>query len=378
MINYQDRISEARRLAENLYGHKNDSITPMAVVDKIGNLRGKKLFNSIEEKIFDPFCGCGAFLLFFIDKFFNSKVHIKEFPNPKKRLEHIIKNQIYGNDIKVEKTRITGNLIDFILPGAQKNIENKDFRVYNNKMLKEFNIVGNPPYTEDDVLLYTYFFEQALQGKRVVFVMPADLDSQQVRLKNHNKRVKKHLVTEPENVSEYFNVGLTNINLIDADPSRVNVVPEYEDPYENMPILYPERKRLTFVRGFGQYSWKTNKDDNGEEVYVGILRDGFKTRNITKKIIAKDNKKDLITNPYIVMIGENPSNGLFNIEVIENKGKPFGSGIFAVGVDTMEIGNNLKSWLQSDEIKNEVKKMLEAKGTYSLSGDAIQKLPWYE
>ena len=27
---------------------------------------------------------------------------------------------------------------------------------------------------------------------------------------------------------------------------------------------------------------------------------------------------------------------------------------------------------------NEVKKMLEAKDTYSLSGDAIQKLPWYE
>ena len=104
----------------------------------------------------------------------------------------------------------------------------------------------------------------------------------------YNKRVKKHLVTEPENVSEYFNVGLTNINLIDADPSRVNVVPEYEDPFENMPILYPERKRLTFVRGFGQYSWSTNKDDNGEEVYVGVLRDGFKTENISKKIIAKD------------------------------------------------------------------------------------------
>ena len=378
MINYQERISEARRLAENLYGHKNDSITPMAVVDKIGNLRGKKLFNSIEEKILDPFCGCGAFLLFFIHKLFNSKVHIKEFPNPKKRLKHIIEKQIHGNDIKVEKTKITRNLIDYILPGSQKNIENKDFRVYNNKMLKEFNIVGNPPYTKDDILLYTYFFEQALQGKRVVFVMPADLDSQQVRLKSHNERVKKHLVTKPENVSEYFNVGLTNINLIDADPSVENVVPDYDDPIEKMPVLYPERGRLSVTRGYGPYSWKPNRDVSGEEVYVGVLRDGFKTVKISNEIISKDNKKNYIKHRYLVMVGENPSKGLFNVEVIENKGKPFGSGIFAIGVDTREIGNNLKSWLQSDEIKNEVQKMLDAKGTYSLSGDAIQRLPWYE
>lgn len=378
MINYQERISEARRLAENLYGHKNDSITPMAVVDKIGNLRGKKLFNSIEEKIFDPFCGCGSFLLFFIDKFFNSKVHIKEFPNPKKRLKHIIEEQIYGNDIKVEKTKITRNLIDFILPGSQKNIENKDFRVYNNKMLKEFNIVGNPPYTKGDILEYTYFFEQALQGKRVVFVMPADLGSQQVRLKGHNNRVKKHLVTEPENVSEYFNVGLTNIHLIDADPSVENVVPDYEDPVEKMPLLHPGRKRLDPRRGMGEYSRKENLDQNGVYVYGGVKRGDILEGAKIKKSVVRMKEGMKSDKPYMVLIGENPSRGLFNCYVAENNGTTWTSGLFAVFVDSKDQGEKLKKHLQSKEIQTEVQKMLDAKGTYSLSGPMTARLPWYE
>jgi hypothetical protein len=109
-----------------------------------------------------------------------------------------------------------------------------------------------------------------------------------------------------------------------------------------MPLLYPDRKRIIPVRGFGAYSRIENRDTNGDEVYTGILRTGFKIEKIKKEVVQQDRKKDSIDYLYLVMIGENPSNGIFNIEVIKNENKPYGSSILAVGVDNLEIGLKLK------------------------------------
>jgi 16S rRNA G966 N2-methylase RsmD len=240
-------------------------------------------------------------------------------------------------------------------------------------------VVGNPPYTKGDYILYAPFFERALElGRKVYFVMPVAIDSQQVRLKAHNERLKKHLICKPENVSEYFNIGLDNIHFIEASRFIENTVEAYVDPLDSMPLLYPDRKRIIPVRGFGAYSRIENRDTNGDEVYTGILRTGFKIEKIKKEVVQQDRKKDSIDYLYLVMIGENPSNGIFNIEVIKNENKPYGSGILAVGVDNLEIGLKLKEWLLSLDIQQEVKKMLDAKGSYSLSGPAASRLPWYE
>jgi hypothetical protein len=243
-------------------------------------------------------------------------------------------------------------------------------------------VVGNPPYTKGDYILYAPFFEQALAlGKKVYFVMPVSIESQQVRLKAHNERLKKHLIGIPENVSEYFNIGYDNIHFVEASRSVNNPVEIYVDPLKSIPLLYPERKRINAVRGYGPYSRIDNRDENGKEILLGILRDGFKKVKINKEIVNQDTKKDFITDPYLVMIGENPSNGIFNIEIIENTKIPFASGIFAIGVSNLDSANKLKSWLISSEIQLEVKKMLRAVGngtTYSLSNAMVGRLPWYE
>ena len=68
------------------------------------------------------------------------------------------------------------------MPGTK---DNKDF---------PFEVMlSNPPYSNGDFLLYTSFFERGLElAEKVIMVMPVDLNSQQVRVKAHNKRVKTH------------------------------------------------------------------------------------------------------------------------------------------------------------------------------------------
>ena len=61
-------------------------------------------------------------------------------------------------------------------------------------------IVGNPPYTDGQKLLYTKFFEQALDiAELVAFVMPVQLDSNHDDCKAHNYRVQKHLLNLSDN-----------------------------------------------------------------------------------------------------------------------------------------------------------------------------------
>lgn len=334
----------------------SDVITPI----KMLKLKFSGIDLSTIESVLDVSCGSGEFIEAILENGFKGKITIAD------NLINVLLTEKRLKKLGCDKfEKIIYNTLE-------------EFKEFTN--MKKFDIVvGNPPYTKGDIILYTSFFERALElGEKVYFVIPVAEDSQQVRLKAHNQRLKTHKMCEPENVSEYFSIGLDNIHFVQASRHIINPVPEYIDPIDQMPLLYPERKRISVTRGFGAYSRIENRDPNGQEAYVGILRDGFKKEKIKKEIIQNDKKKDSINEPWLVMIGENPSNGVFNIEVIENKNKPFGSGILAVGVQSEDEGNKLKNWLKCDEIIQEVKKMLEAKGSYSLSAPAAERLPWYE
>ena len=255
------------------------------------------------------------------------------------------------------------------MPGTK---DNKDF---------PFEVMlSNPPYSNGDFLLYTSFFERGLElAEKVIMVMPVDLNSQQVRVKAHNKRVKTHLIDMSENVTDQFGVGIPDIRYVTASKTVENEVEAYVDPLDSHVKLYTERKRLEPRRGVGGFSRKSNQDPDGVDVMTTIYRGNKIQWAKVKKDLANKIKVGLISDaPYFVLVAENPSKGLFNTAIVENNGIKWGSGIFGLDANSKEEAEQLEKWLVSKEIQEEVQRMLTLKNTHTFSGPMMRKLPWYE
>lgn len=257
------------------------------------------------------------------------------------------------------------------------------FNLKNTSSNKKFpfdQMLANPPYSDGDFLLYTSFFEQSLElAEKVVMVMPVDLNSQQVRVKAHNKRVKKHMIDMSENVTDQFGVGIPDIRYITASKTVENEVADYVDPLNSHPNLYPTRKRLAPRRGVGGFSRKSNQDPNGVDVMTSIYRGNKIQWSKVSKILADKTKTSLVSSaPYFVLVAENPSKGLFNTAIVKNDGTKWGSGIFGLDASSKTEAEKLEKWLVSKEIQDEVQQMLTLKNTHTFSGPMMEKLPWYE
>jgi hypothetical protein len=258
-------------------------------------------------------------------------------------------------------------------------VTNEEFLNMVNKPVFD-TMLSNPPYSDGDILLYTTFFEKGLEiAKTVVMVMPTDLNSQQVRVKAHNKRVKKHLISMSDNVTEQFGVGIPDIRYITASKSIENEVTDYVDPLDSHAVIFPERKRLYPRRGVGGFSRKSNHDASGVDVMTSIYRGNKIQWTKVKKDLADKVKVSLISDaPYFVLVAENPSKGLFNTAIVKNDGTKWGSGIFGLDANSLEEATKLEQWLVSSTIQEEVSKILTLKNTHTFSGPMMEKLPWYE
>lgn len=248
-------------------------------------------------------------------------------------------------------------------------------------MSKKFDaVVGNPPYTSGSKLLYTKFFAKAIElGDVVEFVMPVQLDSLHDKLKHHNHLLKKHLVKLGDNVSNQFNVGYNTIHHVTASKNVINHVEETVDPVDKLSLLYPERKRLSFIKGdtnTGQTS-----DPNGVKAIYKIYKGGTVVwRKIPQEVYDKSKKKS--NSPYLVCVNYTLSQGKFNCAIIENTSLSYTWAIwvFALEAESLDEANKLKDWLQSEEITNEVNRMFAAKGKdfYTVSKKILDRLPHYE
>lgn len=258
-------------------------------------------------------------------------------------------------------------------------VTNEEFLKMENKPVFD-TMLANPPYSDGDILLYPTFFEKGLEiAKTVVMVMPTDLNSQQVRVKAHNKRVKKHLISMSDNVTDQFGVGIPDIRYITASKTVENEVTDYVDPLDSHTVLFPERKRLYPRRGVGGFSRKSNHDNNGVDVMTSIYRGNKIQWSKVKKELVDKVKVSLISDaPYFVLVAENPSKGLFNTAIVKNDGTKWGSGIFGLDASSLEEANKLEQWLTSSTIQEEVSKILTLKNTHTFSGPMMEKLPWYE
>ena len=244
-----------------------------------------------------------------------------------------------------------------------------------------FNVgLMNSPYSDGDFLLYPPFFEKLLTLVEIgKVVMPVDLNSQQVRVKAHNKRVKKHMIDMSDNVTDQFGVGIPDIRYITASMTVENEVEDYVDPLNSHPNLHPARKRLSPRRGVGGFSRKSNQDPNGINVMLSIYR-GNKIQwvKVNKELVNKVKTSLVSSAPYFVLVAENPSRGLFNTSIVKNDGTKWGSGIFGLDASSKKEAEKLEQWLVSKEMQEEVQRMLTLKNTHTFSGPMMEKLPWYE
>lgn len=245
---------------------------------------------------------------------------------------------------------------------------------------KEFDVIAsNPPYTKGAKLLYTYFFKESLDIANIVaIIMPLDLDSGHDKLKFHNKRIKKHASFISENISDHFNVGLSNIHYIIASKNIENVVIENEDKLDKLPLLYPKRKRLKFIAGDTD-SGKSKEFEDGTEIVYSILKDdNIITKKIAKEIAKKS--KRWTSAPFSVFINYTPSGGHFNCAIVESCIMTWTRKVFMLECQTLEEAKKLKAWLKSKKIQKEVLKMFRIKSEtyYTLSLEMANRLPYYE
>lgn len=257
------------------------------------------------------------------------------------------------------------------------------FNMSGTKDNKEFPFdIGlmNSPYSNGDFLLYPPFFEKLITLVEIgKVVMPVNLNSQQVRVKAHNKRVKKHMIDMSDNVTDQFGVGIPDIRYITASMTVENEVEDYVDPLNSHPNLHPARKRLSPRRGVGGFSRKSNQDPSGVNVMTSIYR-GNKIQwiKVNKDLVSKVKTSLISSAPYFVLVAENPSKGLFNTTIVKNDGTKWGSGIFGLDASSKEEAEKLEQWVVSKEIQEEVQRMLTLKNTHTFSGPMMEKLPWYE
>lgn len=260
------------------------------------------------------------------------------------------------------------------------NVITRDFLEWETDM--KFDVViGNPPYTKGAKILYGYFFEKSLNLSKelVISVMPVNLESNHDKLKYHNIRVKKHITYLSENVSSYFNVGYSNIYYIIANVNKHNDISTYKDPLDDLELLHPERKRLLFIKGDTE-TGQCKTDPSGIIAIDKIHKnDKVSYKKIPQKVYEKSKKKS--NAKYLICVNHTPSYGKFNCAIIENTHNfTWAIWTFVTEAETLTEAKKLKTWLQSEEIQKEVRKMFDkkAKGFYTISKKMLDRLPYYE
>ena len=324
---------------------------------------------------------------------------LNHFPADKIASGRILDPAMAGGQIigEIERRKraagLTNEQIAATVYGIEENILRKNYAVNKNKLsgtfscddfltkeyeMKQFDMVlMNPPYTNGQEMLYAKFFEKALDvADVVVCIMPLDLDTRHQKLKNHIKRVKRHTMFVSENISDYFNVSYKNLHYVIASKNVNNDIEETADPLDSIALLYPERARLKCIKGAGDLAMAP-EDPNGSMIVHKVHQnDQVIYKRVDTRLFNKSRKKSVA--PYLVFVNHTPSQGKFNCVVLPNLNLSWSMWTFAFEADSLEQAEQLKSWLQSEEIRQHVNQMLTARNhQHTISKAMIDRLPAY-
>ncbi len=206
------------------------------------------------------------------------------------------------------------------------------FNMSDTKESKEFPfdvMLSNPPYSEGSKLLYRYFFEKGLElAETVSMVMPVNLESTYDSRKQINYLIKKHSTHISDDISHHFNVGQDNIRNVIASKKVINDVDTtITNALNNYKLIYPERKRLTPIKGNTAVSDNKTTDTNGIAIIDKVLRTGEDERIVQKNLVNKAPQK--IKTKFAVFTNHTPSKGKFNVCIKENFKSTWSMSVFA-------------------------------------------------
>lgn len=253
--------------------------TPIHLVEEMLDKIPKEFWET-KNKVFEPCCGKGNFVMKIFEKFFNGLE--QKYPNPSKRCKIIITKCLYFSDITPMNVFITSEILKCEIQSRTGNDKELKYEFnYNvgNTLELDINkkwgfdnfdaVIGNPPYQEVDengkskggTNLYTKFINMAFHllnnNCYLLFITPISWlgPSKNIQMGNdilHNIFLKYDLLYLNLNeCKKYFNVGSTfSYYLIQkkiTEKKLTNVVSEYKKIIVNNNIDFKKLNNLDFL-----------------------------------------------------------------------------------------------------------------------------------
>jgi hypothetical protein len=246
-----------------------------------------------------------------------------------------------------------------------------------------FNVVaGNPPFSDGqgNKLLYPDFFKKSLDmADLVIMIMPLNLDTNQTKLKSHNRLVKLHNIFISDDISSYFDkISVGKMSYIIASTETKNSVElNNVDKLSSVPTLFPSRKRMSSIKSTGNVVIAKQLTSNKITVIHKVLKNDIEFEMVNRSSISTTKSKS--TSPYLCLLNHTPSQGKFNVHIVKNDGSiALGKWVFAIEASSLKEAKLLRDHIQSDIIINHVKELMKALKSHTANKQIISRLPWFE
>ncbi len=145
-------------------------MTPMELIKPMLKTLPKSIWNSPNERWFDPAAGTGNFPIII---YYLLMTHLKSIPE-KKRSKHIIEKMLFLNELNPENADKCCLIFKMIDPDAHLNLTIGNYLSMSDK-IRPTIIVGNPPYNDNSNTIYDKFVEKAIHETErfLLFVIPS-------------------------------------------------------------------------------------------------------------------------------------------------------------------------------------------------------------